>query len=307
MSWSIFKNQTLPSSYNPFGCINGINSTCYRIPFDKCLAYCQENKRCNYGYYKSTGECYPLSTNNYADINPYDYIKDEPGDLNRVFINNSTYPRTSKSNLVHYYDTVYLKNVETQTYLQISKEDDMFVSFAPFPIELTLEYKNINTPKNLLNYNDELTVGAPSKPLILTRGLAKGLPPSFGFLNWTNLTPFSMMQIALFKFENSLGENGVVKFNENFYINILGSYVTVDDHMHAMTEYQHISTLKNQNKNITFQLLPSKNLTGYYCDNENCISIPLSETSSKDEQRFYKDKEIYRTSNCYFNCKNEFK
>lgn len=308
MSWTIFTDKGLPSQLNPFDCANTVHSTCYKTSFDKCLSLCQSSPRCNYGHYRSSGECFPLITTNYPDLNPYDYMADFTPDKNdendRVFINNKIYQKFSNSNNVRYYDYINLKNVETNTFLQVGLIEDEFAKFAPFPSDLTIEYKNVNIPRSAVRYGDELTFGVPRHPVILTRGLAKVFPPSFGFVSWNNITPYGMLQISLFKPEKLENNNdkSPINFGDNFHLKIIGSYLTVDDEMNAKVEYLSPQALISKSKNCTFQILPSKDVTGYYCDGKLCKSVSFQDTDSNGNNRFYKNNEVYRTDSCFFKC-----
>lgn len=309
MSWNIYQDRTFNQIY-PFDCANSIGTTCYKTNFDKCLSICQSSPRCQYGFFKKDGTCFPLNTDNYEDLNPYDYVMDKtPGEFvpeDKVFINNKTYSQEPSSNTVRYFDTVYLRNVETGLYMQVGNEEDLFVKFAPFESELTLEYKNINTPRNKVKYGDDLTFGVPNHPLILTRGLSKpGYSPTYGNVSWNNLTPFSLLQISLFKFENidDPRDTSFLDYEEKFYINILGSYLTVDGNLNALVRYESPQKLKQNGANFTFELIPSKTVLGYYCnDNNKCTSVPLYDTSIVRNDRFYNNKEVMRTESCYFKC-----
>lgn len=307
MSWSVFEDKTFPGVY-PFDCANAVKGTCLKTNFKNCMALCQESPRCNFGYYKSTGECFPLSSENARDINPYDYMTDETIEVvpnDKVFINDMTYPRVSNANQVKYYDTIALRNVETGMFLQPGEEKDLFVTFAPFEADLTLEYKNVVSPRNRVRYNDELTFGIPNHPLILTRGLAKQFDTSLGLVSWNNFTPYSMLQIALFKLENidDPRDTNAINFGDKFYINILGHYLTVDDQSHGVVKFASTQKLKSLKANFTFEMLPARSITGYYCNNTNkCTSVPLFETQPMKDARYYQNKEVLRTESCFFNC-----
>lgn len=303
MSWTILKGKTITPTF-PFDCVASINGSCVVTPFEKCIASCQTSDFCDYGYYNN-GTCYALNTTSFENTDPYDTIisSDNPND--RVFINNIKYSQNPNANDVLYYDTVSLRNIETDTYLQPGEEIDIFALFAPFESDLTIEYKNVIIPRYRLEYGDEITLGIPNRPLILTRGYGKeNWSPSYNHLSWNNLTPFSMMQISLFNLEkkNDDGDK-CVHFNEPFYIKSINTYLCIDQFMHLIRTDKSLDYLKNTNSKCTFEFVPSKKLKASYCDDKNvCRIVPLNKTTAKGTDRYYEDKEVSRSDKCMFKC-----
>jgi hypothetical protein len=326
MSWSIYKNKTIPDVF-PFQCVNTIKTTCNDSTFQRCLYECQQSGRCNYGtftpYPKSggqtdelRGECKPLNTLNYQDINPYDFFVDAPGD-NVVFVNNGVFSlQQSAANTVHFDDLVCLQNVETKLYLQYGTEDSYFSDFAPFKANLTIEKKTIDVPQSLLLYGNFITFGVPAKPLVLTGGFNRDCFGSFGNVTWNNITPFAMTKIALFQLEpiSTGAEKEVegVNFEDEFYIKILGSYLTVEEPANiGILKRENVDVLKATGANMKFRLLPAEPLKGYYCSKEagsttsKCEELPLwkSEVDKTDRRkREHQGAQVMRNETCYFQC-----
>jgi hypothetical protein len=289
--WNVYKNSTFPQRY-PFDCCNTVESTCYKTTLDKCVRLCQSSQSCNFGYYKSDGFCAPLDTDNFSDVNPYDHIIYDPSGT--VFINNNVFTQQSLSNVVRYSDNIYLKNVESGLFLQAGIENEQVV-LSPIESELNIQYKNISVPRSFVKFGDELTFGILNSPLILTQ--------RFSNMIWSNITPYGMLQLPLFTFEqiNSTNHTNNVRYGDRFHIKSLGSYVTLIRQGNSSIlnlDYSPIESLTN----ATFELVPSRNIKGYYCDNSKCVSIPLHQTKFNEDNRYYNDKDIMRSSNCYLKC-----
>lgn len=319
MSWSIYKNKEIPNVF-PFQCVNTVKTTCYDSTLERCLYECQQSGRCNYGTFTYTsptrGRCMPFNSLNYQDINPFDFMIDTPvtekDGKKLVYINDGAFSQQqSVANVIHYDDQVCLQNVETKQYLQYGTENSYFADFAPFKANLTIEKKTIDVPQALVSYGDYLTFGVPAKPLVLTGGFDKECFSNFGNVTWNNITPFGMTKVQLFQLEPVNEEiNNRVHFGDEFYIRILGSYLTVQEPANiGLLKYKDKETLKQQKYNITFKLVPAENMKGYYCSRETdppkCTEVMLHETqedSSDHNRRTYKGSEVMRNDTCYFQC-----
>lgn len=316
MSWSIYKNKTIPDVF-PFQCVNTVKTTCYDTTLERCLYECQQSGRCNFGTFKYSskpsqsfadrGVCMPLNTLNYPDINPYDFVVDGTNN-DVVFVNNGVFSlQQSAANTVHFDDLVCLQNVETKLYLQYGTETSYFADFAPFKANLTIEKNKIDVPQSLMSYSDFITFGIPAKPLVLTGGFNRDCYGQFGNVTWNNITPFAMTKIALFQLENKNQNDDIknVNFGDEFYIRMLGSYLTVEEPANiGILRYEDVGTLKQKRRNATFRLVPAEPLKGYYCS-PKCEEVPLWETAidaNDKRKREYKGKSVVRNETCYFQC-----
>jgi hypothetical protein len=290
-NWLIFPN-TIYDNIEISNCENTINGVCIdNKTIEECIKLCNGDN-CSHGYHIQFKDgksiCLPLKTND-LNINPVrrlrkQYIYPEFNNVNvSSFIDINKFPYPSKqSNIVFYHDILNILNIGTKLTLGGSKyitEDGNITGFSnEKALNITilpLEIKNIQISKYLpLKYGDYFNINIPSTTLLLTIG-------EYRSLIWKQikgLTQETYAKFQIYPIDKNKKEGDVVMYSDIFTIRYNDiDFLTIDKYNNNffITPVANYDAKRATAISYPYFSFISK-MTGYYCENGICKSVPIS-------------------------------
>ena len=321
--WLVWPNSAIDNmDYNRVDCADTIDGVCYyNIPIQECI----DNSKDGFGYYvefkNGNSLCAPLRTSIYSDINVVYKLVNQVvhSELNNVSI--STFVNTKKyefpplrSDIFFYFDIFLLKNCESGLILSDKDLRDNRIDFLTendnnINIQIIPKYiavKNLSNYRNVM-YGTDFSIIIEGTSLFLT---FDNLTDNFKWIQSSVDEMNVFFKIMPLKMD---GTYDVSKLNKPigyrdeftiFYSDIIVLKLNSDNILSG--EYNNIQKMTERNDTSiksTFTVISK--MTGYYCDNDKCEPIQLSELNknTKSEETLYKNSTVGRNKDCWGACK----
>ena len=306
-NWLFFPNSII-SDLEVTDCNDTVDGICYEnIDLDECLEICQNDSDCDAGYFISNGNfsiCAPIKTSVHPELNPairLQHKKEQPTLENMdvvTFINTKKYPfPPNTANAVLYEDLFILENIKSKKQIQLPTLDSSNVSLKEGEgINLQLLPYRDTTQKIQsyipVKYGSSVVVNVPGTNLILSRNNSS--------LNWLSrvlTVPQIDNTFKIHSVKNS--DNSLMYYGDTIYITYQDIYLVVYNDIIDKLELVH-SSYSNK-LNSQFKLIPRMEV--FYCEDNNCKSVSLSQAKIDGVKAQYKKSIVTRNPSCWGICK----
>ena len=285
--------------YYTVGCENALNGLCINnLSIKDCI-----DQSTGTGYHvqfkNGNSLCVPLR-NDYNDVNlVYKLVNQEiHHELNDVsistFLDANIYPFPPEyPNVIFYFDILKIKNIESQLFLNVI--DNKYINFEKNKNSILQFVPSVTYRKGIVKYKpimygDEINIIIPGTSLILSQNIDN---ENFEFIESLIYNYYDENNnINNFTFKiYPLDENGVfykeklnkpVTYNDNFTLIYSQNNVTIVDKYKKLSGlYGNINQLIERNDpNIFTTFKAISKMEGYYCEDNVCKPVEISETKS---------------------------
>lgn len=290
------------------------------MDIENCVKHCKDDPDCKYGYFLKNSNknsnnnsnksyCVPLKQEFGCIQDIYFHIRDKNiyPELNSyestVFVHKNI-DISPNSNYLRFKDTLYIRNKNHDSYLGISDEKSVseFSDFSLEPI-LEVQFLPVSNEKSRIKNSiicegDMVIINIPQSSLALMKDSQDD------FINWY------MYAVSMHEDEDTftihsanpdkkLGEP--LNYDESFYFYYYENLLVYDP------EYNRLKLVRgsyddnmssHENASLaTFTLEPTVNV--YYTHGDQCRSVQLRDTETKNEHAYFNGKPVRRSQDCF--------
>jgi hypothetical protein len=318
--WLIFPD-TAFTKLDILDCDDTIWGMCVEdVSLDQCIEQCNKfSKYCTAGYHVKTKSgktlCAPLRTEIYPDLNPVSIIQHKDAYPEFIdakvstFINAKVHPfPRNQANTVFYKDIMNLINVETNTSIDSSEEslkNGLPIVFNKGErLNITFFPDDINSlnvaPYVPVIYGDFVHINVANSALVMKKDdVTQEVIWSQSLGVETTDLAFRILPISRGKIGEPVAYGDKIMFTyatEGIYL-IVDLYAGNTLVFHS-GDYERLRSLDTYYPTFT---LESK-MMGYYCDNGECKSVPISKFDVDGVSATYKGSRAMRMKGCYGMC-----
>ena len=317
--WLIWSNTAIDNmEENRVGCGDTVEGVCYR---NLTIQECIEKSTDGFGYHiqfkDNNSLCVPLRTSMYPELNVSYKLVDQSNhkQLNNVsistFINTKKYRFPPlKSDIIFYFDSLLLKNNDIELILSDTELNDSILNFLPVNnSNINIQFiPSYNIVKGLVNYleilyDKEFNIIMEGTSLFLTFNESNNFV--WKYSNVDEISTF--FKIIPFDSDGKYNKdklNTSISYKDTFTIVYNDTIVlTVSDDNILVGEYINLSTLIDRidkNKKQNFSIISK--MTGYYCENKQCKSVPIKDIETNGSSGLYKGVAVERQPGCWNIC-----
>jgi len=303
--WYIF-DDTIYSDIELADCNDSITGICNNTnTLEECLNLAKNDS--DIGYFIETPDkqnfCVPLKKIG-EGIDYYHRIKNKSyypilKNMKTYVFSKRIYPFPSKiPNAVFYTDYFYLKNIQSNMMIGKSDDDtisekvvlskDSYISLQFLPKEiLRTQVEQYIPVKN----GDEIVINIPGTSLILRKH-------DGNTISWLFRATISYVPKNTFIINSKHKTKGeIINFDDEIYITSDDNILIYDNNELSLQPKNQISLI---NPNVMFKMIPKINV--YYCQDNKCNKIELSDAKTSGNFATYKGNPVYRQPNCWSMC-----
>ena len=319
--WLIWPNTAIDNmNYNRVGCADTIDGVCYNdISIKECIEKSVDGTGYHVEFKNGNSLCVPLRTSPYTNLNIVYKLRNQSvhPELNNVSV--STFVDTNKykfpplvSDIFFYFDIFQLRNDETK--LILSSKDvntgyNEFLSKGQNNLNIQIIPTNAFAPQ-IVNYEkvlygDNFNIILAGTSLFLT---FDSISNTFIWKQTTIRETNNFFQIIPLDLQGKYHKNKMntpIGNTDSFtivYSNDIILTLTKDNILGG--NYDSIDRLiERGDLNVKNSFGIISKMTGYYCKNDKCTPVPLSEVSEKEGETLYDNSTVGRNKDCWGACK----
>ena len=315
---NVFHNQLISpfTLYNT--CLDTINAKCDRgLNLNECVDKCVNNSDCSYGYYikQKNNKSYCLPLNNiYPDNNLLyqRHYKNNYKELEEtaLFMDSEKYPFPDLNiNKIYNTDIVYLKNIETDLYVDQPVIPKIMISdgspsanYTPSVItKIPINFSKY--PQSLYVLNDYSSKKRELKQVIKNNNnIVLNVKDSYfipdlinaGWIQGYGLKSYKDHELKLISYNSE-----DIYYGDIFILQYGSNYIGLDSNNNLQLYAESLDTLKKKKIPVSFTFEP--NFDVYYCNKNVCSSINFNEIKD-DIKNNTNPRDVYRDDKCFGLC-----
>lgn len=319
-NWLIWENTVLNRIYLS-DCNDTINGFCLKNKsIEQCLNEC--TGECGAGYHIDFGNgktiCVPIRTDIHSSLNPAYRLRKQTiyPDLNHVkistFINTEKYPfPPNAANVVFYQDLLTMTNtyngyslgknineeIKNESLIYMESGNDLNIQLLPTAISAIqiIQYQPVF-------FGDYIQLSIPRTSLVADISLNIS-----NTLQWSSNLPTisgNDFSFRIMPINNTRKIGDILTYSDIFALIYSDNSVIILDknYNYLVSSFDDFYDVTNNQDIInTFQFVSK--MTGYYCENQQCKSVPIKDIQTSGQSGTYNGITVERQPGCWGMCK----
>lgn len=318
--WLIWNHTVLNRIYLS-DCDDTINGICLKDKTVKqCLSECIGE--CGAGYHIDFGNgktiCVPIRTDIHDKLNPAYRLRKQSmyPEFDRnvkvsTFINTEKYPfPPNNANVVFYQDILTMINtnngyslgnnineqIENGSVIYMESGNDLNIQLLPASMSAVqiIQYKPVL-------FGDYVQLSIPNTSLVAEISVSIS-----NELQWSSNLPQrtgNNLAFRIMPINNKRKIGDILTYSDFFALTADNSVIVLDTkYNYLVSSFDDFYDVTN-NKDITNTFQFVSKMTGYYCENKKCKSIPIKDIQTNQESGLYKGFTVERQPSCFGACK----